>query len=335
MAAALVVAYGCSGANGGPLGGAGGSGGASGNGGTAGAGGAAGTGGAGGTAGMGGAGGTAGMGGSGGTAGMGGSGGTAGMGGAGGAAGMGGAGGTAGMGGMGGAGGTAGMGGVGGAAGMAGAGGTAGMGGAGGMAGNGGTGGMPPLASSCLELRNQGETVDGTYEIEVNGSTLTVYCDMTTDGGGWTQLYDQDASVGFLPTTTWAEGVNSDQPNGGQYSILDLIDAFEGGSPGFEFFLDWPNDGSDFVRWAQSDNPFTGRGVVTSIVQSPTNQIGCTPFGGLAADGDGDSTMDGSTNNCWAWAVGTSAPYGGGIPGYASSDAGSLISAMRTRLWVR
>jgi hypothetical protein len=162
---------------------------------------------------------------------------------------------------------------------------------------------------------------------------------MTTDGGGWTQLYDQDVAQGFLPTATWAAGVNPGDPNMGQYSILNLIDEFEGASSGFEFFIDWPDDGdgSDFVRWEQSENPFDGRGSVSNVVQSPTNQIGCTAFDGLAADGDGLSTLDGSTDFCWWWAIGTSAPFGGGsgIPAYDNSDAGGRLVVTRTRLWVR
>jgi hypothetical protein len=238
---------------------------------------------------------------------------------------MGGMAGGGGMGGSGGGGGSAGMGG------MAGGGGSAGMGG---MAGGGGMGGMGPVASSCLDLLNDGVDVDGTYSIVVGGSPLTVYCDMTTDEGGWTQLYDQDVALGFEPTAIWAGGVNPDQPNMGHYSILSLMADFEGASPGFEFFIDWPNEGGGFVRWAQSENPFVGRGTVSSIVESPTNQTGCTAFDGLGADNDGSSTLDGSSTTCWWWAIGTSAPYGAGIPAYGNSDAGQLV-ATQTRLWVR
>jgi hypothetical protein len=157
---------------------------------------------------------------------------------------------------------------------------------------------------------------------------------MTADGGGWTQLYDQDVALGFLPVDVWAAGVNTTPPNMGQYSILNLIDNFEG-TLGFEFFIDWPNDGTDFVRWRQSENPFDGRGLVgSSVVQSPTNQLGCTTFGGLGVESGGRAALAGSTNECWWWAVGTSQEYGAGIPAYTSSDASRLV-ATRTRLWVR
>jgi hypothetical protein len=212
----------------------------------------------------------------------------------------------------------------------------AGAGGAGGMAGAGGTGGMPPTASSCLELRDDGATTDGEYLIDVGGMTLTVYCDMTTVGGGWTQLYDQDTAQGYELPATWvgAGGVNIGQPDMGHYSILFLTAEFEGASPGFELFIDWPEDGSDFIRWEQSGNPIVERGAVNNIVESPTNQTGTTEFSGLAPENDGDSTLDGSRKVYWWWAIGTSAPYLGGIPAYEDSDAGRLV-ATRTRLWVR
>jgi hypothetical protein len=187
-------------------------------------------------------------------------------------------------------------------------------------------------------LNDQGVDVDGIYTIDVAGTPMTVFCDMTRFGGGWTQIYDQDVDVlsGYLPTNVWAGGVRTDLPDSGQYSILNLIDDFVGASPGFDFLIDWPNDGNDYVRWTQSENPFVGRGTVTGIDPSPTNQTGCTPFSGLAAEGDGFSTMDGSASTCWWWAIGTSDAFGSGIPAYKTSEAsGQLLAASRTRLWVR
>ena len=43
-------------------------------------------------------------------------------------------------------------------------------------------------ARDCYELKRLGVTLSGVYEIWLNGSQrgVNVFCDMTTDGGGWT-----------------------------------------------------------------------------------------------------------------------------------------------------
>ncbi len=62
----------------------------------------------------------------------------------------------------------------------------------------------PITATSCLDLYNAGVTSSGTYAIDpdLDGSPVNVYCDMTTDGGGYT-FYKVDA--GSAQTAAQAE----------------------------------------------------------------------------------------------------------------------------------
>ena len=68
----------------------------------------------------------------------------------------------------------------------------------------------PPIINygSCLEILEAGlSTGDGVYMIDNGSKDYEVYCDMTTNGGGWTLVFAQYEND---PVTDWNEGIQPD-----------------------------------------------------------------------------------------------------------------------------
>lgn len=67
------------------------------------------------------------------------------------------------------------------------------------------------LAASCKDYRNptgayeySGDSGDGTYKLSTGGTPFDAYCDMTSDGGGWTKVAQQYESS----PVAWDNAVN-------------------------------------------------------------------------------------------------------------------------------
>lgn len=136
-----------------------------------------------------------------------------------------------------------------------------------------------PLARDCLELHDRGETTDGAYLVDPDGEggtnpPLTVYCDQTTAGGGWTLVYVyrftnydnfNGAGNAVTPQPSWPGRALG----GGATPVSTTTPAS-------------PTDvgALDFTRWASLGPDF----LVTSTI---TTSYSCRPGAGslVAADG--------------------------------------------------
>jgi len=91
----------------------------------------------------------------------------------------------------------------------------------------------PVFNKNCKEiLQNYPGSSDGIYTIDPDGSgpeaPISCFCDMTTDGGGWTLVLLSNKEVAGCPRPYWNEVVNNVNINGTFSSDLTSFDLFLG-----------------------------------------------------------------------------------------------------------
>ena len=72
-------------------------------------------------------------------------------------------------------------------------------------------------AKDCFDIQQSGITESGIHEIHLGMRKVKVYCDMSTDGGGWTVFLRRKDTTHDFPSRTWFDYVNGFGDLGGSF----------------------------------------------------------------------------------------------------------------------